>query len=62
MLKKWDNLGKDWDSINIKSVVNFSIKLDKVGELIQLISDDKKVWDIIRTIHFSDIFLFIYDV
>lgn len=62
-LKKCRNFGrKDWDPINIKSVINFSIRLNKVKELIQLISNDKEALNVVRTIYFQDIFLFTYDV
>ncbi len=62
MLKKWGNLGKDWNSASIESVVNFSTKPDKVQELIELISDDEEALDVVRTIHFQDTFPFTYDV
>lgn len=62
MLKKWGNLGKDWDPASLKSVVNFSTRLDKVKELIQLITDDKEAQDVVRTMYFQDTFQFIYDV
>ena len=62
MLKKWGNLGKDWDPVSIESVVNFSTKLDKVQELIKLISNDKETLDVIKTIYFQKIFSFTYDV
>ncbi len=62
MLKKWGNLGKDWHPTNIASVVNFSTRLDKVEELIQLMSDDEEAWDVVRTIPFQDTFPFTYDI
>ncbi len=52
MLKKWGNLRKDWNPASIESVVNFSIKPDKVQELIELIFDDKEALDVVRTIYF----------
>lgn len=36
----------------MESVVNFSIRPDKVEKLIQLMSDDKKAWDVVKIIHF----------
>ncbi len=42
ILKKWGNLGKDWDPTNIESVVNFSTRPDKVEKLIQLMSDNEE--------------------
>lgn len=62
MLKKWGNLGKDWDPASLKSVVNFLTRPDKVKELIQLITDDKEAQDVVRTMYFQDTFQFIYDV
>lgn len=38
------------------------MRSDKVKKLIQLIADDKKAWDVIKTIYFQNIFPFIYDV
>lgn len=52
MLRKWGNLGKNWDSTNIESMINFLIKQDIVKELIQLIFDDKQACDMVRIIHF----------
>ncbi len=43
-------------------MVNFSTRFDKVQELIELISDDKEALDVVKTIHFQDTFLFMYDV
>ena len=43
-------------------MVNFSTRPDKVQEFIELISNDKKALDVIKTIHFQDIFPFTYDV
>lgn len=51
MLKKWESFNKDWDLIQFKSMVNFSIRPDKVKKLIQLIVDDKKARDMVRTIY-----------
>ncbi len=62
MLKKWGNLGKDWNPASIESVVNFSTRPDNVQELIELISDDKEALDVVRTIHFQDNFPFMYDI
>ena len=62
MLKKWGNLGKDWDPASIKSLVNFSIRPDRVEELIQLIADDEEARDVVKTIYFQDIFPFTYDM
>lgn len=62
MLKKWGNLGKDWDSSSIESVVNFSTRLEKVQELIDLITTDKEIRDVVQAIHFQDTFPFTYDV
>ena len=47
MLKKWVNLRKNWDFSNIKSVISFPIRLEKVEELIELITDDKEVKNIV---------------
>lgn len=62
VLKKWEKLKKDWNPANIELVVTFSKRPDKVEELIQLIANAEKARDVIRTIHFQDIFSFIYDV
>lgn len=62
MLKKWGNLGQDLDPSNVESVVNFSTRLEKVEELIQLITGNEKVRDIVRAIHFQDTFPINYDV
>lgn len=62
MLKKWGNLRKDLDSSNIKSVISFSIRLEKFKKLIKLITDNKKVKNIIQVIHLQDIFSFIHNV
>lgn len=37
ILKKWGNLGKDWDPSSIESVINFSTRPEKVRELIELL-------------------------
>lgn len=42
-------------------MINLSIRPDKVKELIQLIVDNEKAWDVVKTIHWQDTFLFIYD-
>ncbi len=52
MLKKWENLRKNWNLASIKSVVNFSIKSNKVQELIELIFNDEEALDMIKTIYF----------
>ncbi len=62
MLKKWGNLGKDWDLSTIKSIVNFSTRPDKVEELIGLINGNKEVQDIVKTTHYQDTFPFTYNV
>ena len=62
MLKKWGNLGKDWESSNIESVISFSTRPEKVEELIELITDDEEVRDIVQAIHLQDTFPFTYDV
>ena len=62
LLKKCGNLEKDWNPASIKSVVNFSSRPDRVVELIQLIANDEKAWDMMKTIYFQDIILFTYDV
>lgn len=62
MLKKWGNLRKDWNPTSIKLVVNFSMRSDKVKKLVQLIANNRKARDMIKTIHFQDTFPFIYDV
>lgn len=38
MLKKWGNLGKEWNPANIESVVHFSMRPEKVQDLIELIT------------------------
>lgn len=62
ILKRLEDLGRDWDSTSMKSVVNFLLRPNKVQELIELISNDKEVEDMIRTIHFQDIFPIMYDI
>lgn len=62
MLKKWGNFGKDWDLINIESVVNCLIRPNKVKELIQLISNNDDAQNVVKTIHFQNTFPFTYDV
>ena len=62
MLKKWGNLGKDWDLVNIKSVINFLTRPNKIQEVIELISNDEEALNVVRTIHFQDTFLFTYNV
>lgn len=62
MLKKWENLGKDWDISTINSIVNFSTRPNKVEELIEFISGNKKVQEIVKTIHYQNTFLFTYNV
>lgn len=62
MLKKWGNLEKDWDPFSIESIVNFSMRPDKVKKLIELISRNEEVQDIVKTIHYQDIFPFTYNV
>lgn len=62
MLKKWGNLGKDWDSSSIDTVINVSTKPDKVQDLIDLITDNEGVHDIVQAIHIQDTFPFTYDV
>lgn len=62
ILKKWESLRKDWNPVSIELVINFWMRSDKVKKLIQLIADDKKAWDVIKTIYFQHIFPFIYDV
>lgn len=62
ILKKWGNLGKNWDPTRLELVGNFSTTTNKVEELIQLIINNKKAWDVVRTIYWQDIFLFTYEV
>ena len=62
MPKKWGNLGKHWDSSNIKSVINFLTRPEKVQELIELITDNKEVKDIVIAIHLQNSFPFIYNI
>lgn len=62
MLKKWENLGKNWDSTSFKTVVNFSTRPNKVEKLIQLIVDKEKAWNMMKTIYWQDRFLFTYDI
>lgn len=61
-LKKWGNLGKDWDPSNVESIVNFSTRPDKVEELIELITGNEVVQDTVKAIHYHDTFPFTYDV
>lgn len=51
MFKKEGNLGKNWDPSNIESVISFSTRPEKFEELIELITDDKEVKDIVQAIH-----------
>lgn len=62
MLKRWGNLRKNFDLIILELVINVLTRPDKIEELIHLIMYDKKTWNVIKTIYFQDIFLFIYDV
>lgn len=62
MLKKQRNFKKDQDLTSLNLVVNLSPRPNKIKEIIQLIVDDKKAWDVLKTIHQQDIFLFTYDV
>lgn len=62
MLRKWGNLGKDWDSSFIDTVVNLSTKPDKVQDMINLLTDDEEVHDIVQALHIQDTFPFTYDV
>lgn len=62
ILKKWGNLRKNWNLASIKLVVNILIRFNKVEKLIQLIANNKKPWDVVKTIYFQYIFLFIYDI
>lgn len=65
MLKKCGNLGKKCDHSSIKMVINISIKLDSVQDLIDLIDlilDNEKVHNIIQAIYIQDTFSFTYDV
>lgn len=43
---------EDWDLSIIKSIVNFSIRSDKVKEFIRLISKNEEVQDIVKTIFY----------
>lgn len=51
ILRKWGNFSKEWDSTSLKSVVNFLTRPNKVKELIKLIVDNKKAWDVVETIY-----------
>ena len=62
MLKRWGNLRKNFDLIILELVINVLTRPDKIEELIHLIMYNKKTWNVIKTIYFQDIFLFIYDV
>lgn len=62
MLRKWGNFGKEWDPGNIESVVNFSTRLEKVEDLIRLVTGNEEVRDIVQAIHIQDTSLFTYDV
>ena len=62
MLKKWNNLGKEWEPSNIELVISFLTRSEKVEKLIELITDDKEVRDIVQAIHLYDTFPFTYDV
>ena len=62
MLKKCGNLGKNWDSTSLKSVVNFSTRPDKVEKLIQHIVNDKEDRNVVRIIYWREILSIIYDV
>lgn len=62
MLKKWGNLEKKWEPSNIKSVISFSTRPEKIEELIELITDDEEVRDIVQAIYLQDTFPFTYNV
>ena len=47
---------------NIKLIINFSTKSQKVQELIELITGDKEIKDIVIALHLQDSFLFTYDI
>ena len=51
MLNKWGNLGKKWELSNIKLVISFSTRPEKVEELIELIINNKEVRDIVQAIY-----------
>lgn len=48
---KWRNLKKNWDLFSIKMVVNVLTKPDRVQNLNNLISNNKKVYDIVQVIY-----------
>ena len=62
ILKKWGNLGNNWESFNIESVISFSTRPENISELIELIIDNKEVRDIIQAIYIQDIFPFTYSM
>lgn len=62
IFKIWGNLGKDWELSNIESVISFSTRSKKIWKWVKLITDDKKVRDIIQAIYIQDTFPFTYDV
>ena len=61
MLKKWGNLGENWDPSRFGSVFNISTRPEKVQELIDFITSDEEMGDVIQAIHYQDTFLFTYD-
>lgn len=48
MLKKQGNFGKDLNHTSLKSIINFSIRPDKVEKLRQLIVDNEKAQNMVR--------------
>lgn len=62
MLKKWGNLGKDWNLANIELCINFSTRPDKIQEVIEIIFNDKEALNMVRTIYFQNTFSFLYDI
>lgn len=60
-LKKWGVLGKDWNPQTIDTVINLSIKNDKVQEMIEMMDEDKTRNEVQGLLDQS-IFPFTYDV
>ena len=60
-LKKRGNLGKEWEPASIGNVVIFSIRPDKLEELIALM-DANDTKDLIENIQGGNTFSFTYDV
>lgn len=52
MLKNLGNFSKNQDLASLELVLNLSKRPNKVEKFIQVIIDDKKAWDVVKTIYF----------